>query len=92
MANPVLSDDILNEAVPGNIRKAQHFVVFLKKIVLYLKAYLNNAKQVENKTPLAFLFEMKEKSELERKPLRYSLALMSHSCITLVTIFSFDLS
>lgn len=33
MANPVLSADILQEAVPGNIRKAEHFVVFLKKVL-----------------------------------------------------------
>ena len=39
-ANPVLSDDILREAVPGNIRKAEHFVTFLKKIVVYLKKVL----------------------------------------------------
>ena len=32
MANPVLSADILQEAVPGNIRKAEHFVAFLKKV------------------------------------------------------------
>lgn len=32
LANPVLSNDILQEAVPGNIRKAEHFVAFLKKV------------------------------------------------------------
>ena len=68
-ANPVLSEDILREAVPGNIRKAEHFVAFLKKIVLYLKQVLQNASSVENKTPLAFLHEMFKFSALERKPL-----------------------
>ena len=34
MANPVLSADILQEAVPGSIRKAEHFVSFLKKVPL----------------------------------------------------------
>jgi DNA excision repair protein ERCC-2 len=33
----VLPDDLLNEAVPGNIRKAEHFVAFLKRFVEYLK-------------------------------------------------------
>jgi DNA excision repair protein ERCC-2 len=53
MANPVLPDDILDEAVPvrayfgifliscnayqGNIRKAEHFISFLKRFVEYLK-------------------------------------------------------
>ena len=33
----VLPDDLLHEAVPGNIRKAEHFVAFLKRFVEYLK-------------------------------------------------------
>ena len=33
----VLPDDLLKEAVPGNIRKAEHFVAFLKRFVEYLK-------------------------------------------------------
>jgi DNA excision repair protein ERCC-2 len=37
MSNPVLPDDLLHEAIPGNIRKAEHFVAFLKRFVEYLK-------------------------------------------------------
>ena len=33
-----LPDDLLQEAVPGNIRRAEHFVAFLKRFVEYLKA------------------------------------------------------
>jgi DNA excision repair protein ERCC-2 len=36
----VLPDDLLKEAVPGNIRKAEHFVAFLKRFVEYLKVSL----------------------------------------------------
>ncbi len=32
-----LPDDLLKEAVPGNIRRAEHFVAFLKRFVEYLK-------------------------------------------------------
>jgi DNA excision repair protein ERCC-2 len=32
-----LPDDLLKEAVPGNIRRADHFVAFLKRFVEYLK-------------------------------------------------------
>lgn len=35
--NLVLPEDILKEAIPGNIRKAEHFVAFLKRFVEYLK-------------------------------------------------------
>lgn len=32
-----LPDDLLQEAVPGNIRRAEHFIGFLKRFVEYLK-------------------------------------------------------
>ena len=32
-----LPDDLLKEAVPGNIRRAEHFITFLKRFVEYLK-------------------------------------------------------
>ena len=34
-----LPDDLLKEAVPGNIRRAEHFVAFLKRFVEYLKVF-----------------------------------------------------
>jgi len=30
----------LNEAVPGNIRRAEHFIAFLKRFIEYLKVKL----------------------------------------------------
>ncbi len=32
LANPALPEDILREAVPGNIRRAEHFISFLRKV------------------------------------------------------------
>ena len=37
IANSVISEDILREAVPGNIRRAEHFIAFLRRFVEYLK-------------------------------------------------------
>lgn len=36
-ASIVLPEDLLKEAVPGNIRRAEHFVAFLKRFIEYLK-------------------------------------------------------
>ena len=33
MANPVLPQDLLDEAIPGNIRKGEHFIAFLKRLL-----------------------------------------------------------
>lgn len=35
-----LPDDLLKEAVPGNIRRAEHFVAFLKRFIEYLKVHV----------------------------------------------------
>ncbi|KAJ1916179.1 TFIIH/NER complex ATP-dependent 5'-3' DNA helicase subunit [Mycoemilia scoparia] len=37
LANPILPDDLLKEAVPGNISQAQHFVQFLNRLIEYLR-------------------------------------------------------
>jgi DNA excision repair protein ERCC-2 len=37
-----LPDDLLKEAVPGNIRRAEHFVAFLKRFVEYLKVFYSH--------------------------------------------------
>jgi DNA excision repair protein ERCC-2 len=37
LLSSVLPDDILHEVVPGNIRRAEHFVAFLRRFVEYLK-------------------------------------------------------
>ncbi|KAF9792406.1 hypothetical protein BJ322DRAFT_1029056 [Thelephora terrestris] len=70
MANPVLPDDLLKEAVPGNIRKAEHFVAFLKRFVEYLKTRMR-VLHVIAETPLSFLQHLKDITYIERRPLRF---------------------
>ncbi|KIY44459.1 DNA repair helicase [Fistulina hepatica ATCC 64428] len=70
MANPLLPDDLLKEAVPGNIRKAEHFVAFLKRLVEYLKTRMR-VLHVVAETPLSFLQHLKDITYIERRPLRF---------------------
>lgn len=70
MANPALPDDLLHEAVPGNIRKAEHFVAFLKRFNEYLKTRLR-VLNVTAETPQSFLRHLKEITFIEQKPLRF---------------------
>ncbi|KAG7004821.1 general transcription and DNA repair factor IIH helicase subunit XPD [Physcia stellaris] len=70
MANPALPDDLLQEAVPGNIRRAEHFIAFLKRFVEYLKMKIH-VLVVSSQTPLRFLQECKESTFIEKKPLRF---------------------
>ncbi|KAF8503563.1 DNA repair helicase [Russula emetica] len=70
MSNPILPEDLLKEAVPGNIRKAEHFVAFLKRLVEYLKTRMR-VLHVVAETPLSFLQHLKDITYIERRPLRF---------------------
>ena len=61
----------MQEAVPGNIRKAEHFVTFLKKIVEYFKVRLKGTN-VEKEFPEGFLHDMYTKTALEKKALKFT--------------------
>lgn len=56
--------------VPGNIRKAEHFVSFLKRFVEYLKMRLR-IQHVVQESPVTFLRDIQTKICIERKPLRF---------------------
>lgn len=67
---PVLSQDLLTEAVPGNIRRAEHFVSFLKRFIEYLKTRMK-VLHVISETPKSFLQHLKQLTFIDRKPLRF---------------------
>ncbi|RWS13277.1 TFIIH basal transcription factor complex helicase XPD subunit-like protein [Dinothrombium tinctorium] len=70
LANPILPDDILKEAVPGNIRTAEHFINFLKRFLEYVKSRLKS-QHVVQESPASFLKDISNKVCIERKPLRF---------------------
>ncbi|KAF7392632.1 general transcription and DNA repair factor IIH helicase subunit XPD [Vespula maculifrons] len=70
LSNPILPDEVLQEAVPGNIRNAEHFVNFLKRFIEYLKTRLR-VQHVVQESPAAFLRDIQTKVSIERKPLRF---------------------
>nr|XP_027200231.1 general transcription and DNA repair factor IIH helicase subunit XPD-like [Dermatophagoides pteronyssinus] len=70
LANPILPSDILQEAIPGNIRTAEHFIRFLKYFLEYMKSRLR-IQHVVKESPAAFLKDIYSKMTIERKPLRF---------------------
>ena len=70
---PVLTEDQLQEAVPGSIRKNEHFVAFLKKLVVYFKT-LMEGPTVEVQTALSFLRGMNSGQIVDRKAMRFTLS------------------
>lgn len=70
LANPVLPEDILREAVPGNIRRAEHFVAFLRRLVQYLKGRLLTS-QVETEGPVSFVTSLNKEVAIDQKSLKF---------------------
>ncbi|RGB34175.1 hypothetical protein C1646_760892 [Rhizophagus diaphanus] len=70
MSNPVLPDDLLTEAIPGNIRKAEHFIAFLRRFIEYIKTRMR-IQHVVAETPSSFLQHLRELTFIEAKPLRF---------------------
>nr|SVE70264.1 EOG090X01B4 [Daphnia similis]SVE70888.1 EOG090X01B4 [Daphnia similis]SVE71519.1 EOG090X01B4 [Daphnia similis]SVE72152.1 EOG090X01B4 [Daphnia similis] len=71
LVNPVLPSEILEEAVPGTIRTAEHFVAFLKRVVEYIKTRLR-VQHVVQESPAGFLRDIHTKVCIDRKPLRFT--------------------
>lgn len=69
LASPVLPDDMLAEALPGNIRKADHFLALLRRLIEFLRLRLKY-QHVTNESPAAFLQHLREMTFIDRKPLR----------------------
>ncbi|KAJ1917417.1 TFIIH/NER complex ATP-dependent 5'-3' DNA helicase subunit [Mycoemilia scoparia] len=82
LANPILPDDLLKEAVPGNIRQAQHFVQFLNRLIEYLRARMR-VRHVVAETPTSFLHHLREITYIDAKPLRFSAERLSSLVRTL---------
>jgi len=59
----------VSEAIPGNIRNSDHFLMFVKRFNEYLKSRLR-VQHVVQETPPSFLKDCQTKVCIERKPLR----------------------
>ncbi|KAK0420877.1 hypothetical protein QR680_014941 [Steinernema hermaphroditum] len=90
-ANPVLPEDILHEAVPGTIRMAGHFVLFMKRVLEYIR-YKMKTPTVVIESPAAFLRDINAKMSVERKPLRFCAERLANLTKTLELTDLSDLS
>ncbi|XP_074555633.1 general transcription and DNA repair factor IIH helicase subunit XPD isoform X2 [Curcuma longa] len=70
LGNPALPDNILKEAVPGNIRRAEHFLSVLRRLVQYLNGRLET-ENVETEGPVAFVASVNSQAGIDQKMLRF---------------------
>ncbi|XP_078440069.1 RAD3-like DNA-binding helicase protein [Wolffia australiana] len=82
LANPALPEDILKEAVPGNIRKAEHFISVLRRLVHYLKGRLDT-ERVETEGPVGFVASLHSQAGMDQKMLKFCYDRLHSLMITL---------
>ncbi|XP_057530833.1 general transcription and DNA repair factor IIH helicase subunit XPD [Amaranthus tricolor] len=70
LSNPALPDDILKEAVPGNIRRAEHFLSVLRRLVQYLNGRLQT-ENFEKESPVSFVASLNNQAGLDQKTLKF---------------------
>ncbi|KAH9729900.1 General transcription and DNA repair factor IIH helicase subunit XPD [Citrus sinensis] len=70
LSNPALPSDILKEAVPGNIRRAEHFLHVLRRLVQYLRGRLET-ENVEKEGPVSFVASITAHAGIDQKTLRF---------------------
>ncbi|KAK9988955.1 hypothetical protein SO802_029194 [Lithocarpus litseifolius] len=70
LSNPALPDDILKEAVPGNIRRAEHFLHVLRRLVQYLEGRLET-DNVEKEGPVGFVASINTHAGIDQKTLKF---------------------
>jgi DNA excision repair protein ERCC-2 len=71
LANPVIPEDILEETVPGNIRKAEHFVYFLRRLVQYLRDKKMRGRESKQELPSRFLHDMVTELQGDARTLKF---------------------
>jgi DNA excision repair protein ERCC-2 len=71
LANPIIPDDIVAETVPGNIRKADHFIQYLRRLVQYIRDKKMRGREAKQEQPARFLHDMLTHVQGDVKTLRF---------------------
>ena len=66
----MLPNDILQQAVPGNLRRADQFVRFLRRLVAHLQKRMS-IEVVTQESPQAFLLRLLNDEEIDPKTLKF---------------------
>jgi DNA excision repair protein ERCC-2 len=77
-----LPHDILKEAVPGNIRRADRFLAFLGRLVWFLDQRLET-ENVVNESPVSFTSSIYSIAGIDKMMLRFSYDRLQSLLITL---------
>ena len=70
LSHPILQKDIIKESLPGSIRKAEHFLPVLRKLIVYLKKLLSH-REVKMLSPLKLVYDLQENYFIDQRTLKF---------------------
>jgi DNA excision repair protein ERCC-2 len=70
LINPVVSADILDEAVPGNLRRGEHFLSFLKRVLVFFRKQMKSQEAKIN-SPDGLLYLFKASAFIDQDTLKH---------------------
>ncbi len=82
-ANPIIPRDILREHVPGSIRKAEHFIQYLRRLIQFIRDKKMRGRESKQEQPSRFLYEMLNEMHSDKRPLRFCSDRLKSLLITL---------
>jgi DNA excision repair protein ERCC-2 len=56
--------------MPGNMRRADHFINFMKRIIVFFKNIMKS-KDVRKFSPINFLEELNSLTQIDKRPLQF---------------------
>jgi DNA excision repair protein ERCC-2 len=71
LSNPILQQEVTVESIPGNIRKATHFLPVLRKLIVYFKDLLNS-RELIMESPLNLVYKLQEKYYIDQRTLKFT--------------------
>lgn len=72
----------VTETVPGNLRKTEHFIQYLRRLLKFLKEKLKSSASVVN-WPKEFIFHLMDEVKIDRKALQFSSSRLQSLLFTL---------
>ncbi len=60
------------DVMPGNIRKAEHFLALLRRLVAFLRNKLKEVSEATKQTPFALTFELKHMQAIDEQALAFT--------------------
>lgn len=69
---PTLPDQLANEAIPGALRQAEHFLSFLSRLTDFVARIISRMTRTQTADPLTFLTKVKEECAIDLKHLKFT--------------------